>query len=108
MTTDPIGRRDLMSNRAHLGPKDFERLAAGAPQQQPVQPITIELAGCIPVVEDIQLRDGSWAKQLTFIHMTGAQAWKVPLPTQMAKEIATRLSAPRGVEIPAQPGVPTS
>jgi hypothetical protein len=96
----PIGRRDLMSNQAHLGPKDFERLAATTPQQPPVQPVTTELAGCIPVVADVQLRDGSWAKQLEFIHMTGVQKWTVPLPPQMAKDIATRLSAPRGVEIP--------
>jgi hypothetical protein len=104
MTTDPIGRRDLMSNHAQLGPKDFERLASQAPaQQQPVQPVTTELAGCIPVVEDVQLANGTWCKQLSFVHISGAHAWKVPLPIPMAKDIATRLSAPRGVEIPANP-----
>jgi hypothetical protein len=78
----------------------LERLAA-QPQQVQIQPVITELAGCVPVVEDVTVGNGMQCKQLTLIHQSGVIGWRIPLPLPMAKDIGTKLCAPRGVEIPS-------
>jgi hypothetical protein len=88
----------------HPSMKDIERLAAQQGPQVQVNPIVTELAGCVPKIDDVEV-NGMRLKQILFIHQTGSVAYKVMLPIPMAKDIATRLSAPFGVEIPGNGAV---
>lgn len=90
-----------MRNRDQL--RSIAAQAHDIPQQIQVQPLVLEMNGCNWQVHDETLPDGTKVKMLLFVHQSGVLLTKTLLPTVSAKNLATRLAAPPGVEI-ATPG----